>query len=233
MKNKATFILLFLLTPLFISIAQATTCESQMKGNKCVQVSVQDKNGNAVSNIVVYLTPLDGQKLPQSSDIVTVSQKNRAFSPYITVSQTQKTVHFVNHDDITHHIYSADNDNKFAFKIRAGDEHFSENFNREAEIAMACNIHDWMSGYLLIVDTPYFAKTDNNGEVSFSLNNMGNYRVVVWHPQLPTEQHRLSQEQNIIDNTKLSFILTKDLESIPTQESSEGFDYDTKPTYSY
>jgi len=227
MKNKAIIILLSLLTSVFVSTTHAATCESNAKDEKCVQISVQDKNGKAVADMVVYLAPLDGQKLIQSSNVVTVSQQNKAFSPYITVSQTKKTVHFVNQDDITHHIYSADSDNKFAFKIRAGDEHLADNFTKEAEIAMACNIHDWMSGYLLVVDTPYFAKTNEKGEAFFAIKELGNYNVVVWHPQLPTEQHRLFQKQNITDNTQLSFTLPKDLENIPTQENSDGFDFDS------
>jgi len=227
MKNKAIIILLSLLTSIFVSTAHASTCESKNKEDKCVQISVQDKNGKAVTDMVVYLTPLDGQKLFQSSEVVTVSQQNKAFSPYITVSQTKKTVHFVNQDDITHHIYSADSDNKFAFKIRAGDEHLAEDFTHEAEIAMACNIHDWMSGYLLVVDTPYFAKTNEKGEAFFSVKELGNYDVVVWHPQLPVEEHRLAQKKNIIENTQLSFTLPKDLENIPTQENSDGFDFDS------
>ena len=227
MKNKAIFILLTLLPSFFVPTTHASTCKSNAKDNKCVQISVQGKNGKSISNIVVYLEPLEEQKLFQSSEIVTVSQNNKAFAPYITVSQTEKSVNFVNKDDITHHIYSADNENKFAFKIRAGDEHLAENFTKEAEIAMACNIHDWMSGYLLVVDTPYFAKTDNKGEVSFSLQELGKYRVVVWHPQLPTKEHRLFKESNLVDGMKLNFSLTQDLENIPTQANNDGFDFDS------
>jgi len=227
MKNKAIFILLTLLPSFFVPTTHASTCKSNAKDNKCVQISVQGKNGKSISNIVVYLEPLEEQKLFQSSEIVTVSQNNKAFAPYITVSQTKKMVHFVNQDDITHHIYSADNENKFAFKIRAGHEHLTEDFNKEAEIAMACNIHDWMSGYLLVVDTPYFAKTNNNGEASFIIKEEGNYNVIVWHPQLPTEQHRLFQKHKIIDDLALNFTLPKDLENIPTQENHDDFDFDS------
>ena len=227
MKNKVIIILVSLLTSFFVSTAYAVTCERNVEGSNCIHITVQDKHGKVVPDIVVYLVPLEGQKLSQSSEIVTVSQQNKAFSPYITVSQTKKMVHFVNQDDITHHIYSADNENKFAFKIRAGHEHLTEDFNKEAEIAMACNIHDWMSGYLLVVDTPYFAKTNNNGEASFIIKEEGNYNVIVWHPQLPTEQHRLFQKHKIIDDLALNFTLPKDLENIPTQENHDDFDFDS------
>lgn len=224
MKYKRAFLLLSLFTPFFASTSQAVECESNTD-DKCVKIFVNDTKGKPVQDIVVYLEPLDGQKLEPTETVVTVLQQNKAFAPYITVSQTQKAVSFVNHDDITHHIYSADNDNKFSFKIRAGTQHVTDDFNKEAEIAMGCNIHDWMSGHLLVVDTPYFAKTDNKGEVSFSINKLGKYKVVVWHPQLATEDHRLSKAQTILASTSLTFSLPKDLDPIPTQENSDDFDF--------
>ena len=53
-------------------------------------------------------------------------------------------------------------------------DEFIAYFNKEAEIAMGCNIHDWMSGYLLIVDTPFFTKSDKNGdsEIIIDINDM-------------------------------------------------------------
>ena len=224
MENKTSFLLLSLFTSFFISTVQAIECKTSIE-NKCIQISVSDTKGKAVQDMVVYLEPLDGQILEKTNSVVTVLQNNKAFSPYITVSQTQKSVSFVNQDDITHHIYSADNDNNFSFKIRSGEEHLTDHFNKEAAIAMGCNIHDWMSGYLLIVDTPYFGKTDANGEVTFSLNQLGKYKVVLWHPQLPTDDHRQFKVKTVSENTALSFTLTKDLEQIPTQENSDDFDF--------
>ena len=186
---------------------------------------VDNPKGEPVPDMVVYLQPLSDQNLPQSSEVVTISQKNQAFAPYITVSQTNAKVNFVNKDDITHHIYSAGGSDDFSFVIQAGTEHLSESFNNETEVAMGCNIHDWMSGSLLVVDTPYFGKTDHEGKVSFSLDILGSYRVIVWHPQLPVDNHRMSQERDIVDDSTFKFVLQKELESIPTQSSNDDFDF--------
>ncbi len=218
-------ILSLLVIPFFaLHITQVIACEQNIEEH-CIQVSVHNKKGVAVSDIVVYLKPLSGQILPPSSEIVTISQKDKAFSPYITVSQANNKVNFVNQDDITHHIYSAGGEDNFSFVIQAGTEHMSASFDNETEVAMGCNIHDWMSGSLLVVETPYFGKTDNNGNVGFKVDILGRYRVVVWHPQLSTANHRLSQDHDIATNSTFNFVLPKNLESIPTQSSNDDFDF--------
>lgn len=213
------------MTLLSSAVTQAAACESESNIKNCVNVSVHDKAGNSVPDVVVYLLPLAGQTLTQTSEIVTISQNKKAFTPYITVSQSGNKVSFENQDDITHHIYSAGNHNKFSFKMKSGDVHLSEPFNNATEIAMGCNIHDWMSGSLLIVDTPYFSKTDKNGLASFSLEQLGQYQIVVWHPQLPTKDNRVRQEYQVTANADFNIVLPKNLESIPTQSSNDDFDF--------
>jgi len=205
----------------------AFACESSSDDSSCVQVFVNNSAGQVAPDMVVYLQPLAGQVLSKSDKTITVAQEGEAFSPYISVTQTGKQVHFANKDKITHQIYSADQSNSFSFTVRAGTEHVAEHFDHEAEVAMGCNIHDWMSGYLLVVDTPYFGKTDSNGHVSFSVEEQGEYRVVVWHPQLPTEDHRVSEDHNITRDVTFRFALTKKLDDIPVQKNEDDFDFST------
>ena len=200
-------------------------CEKNIANNTCVKVIVHDTRGKAVSGMVVYLEPLAGQKIMTSTEVASVSQHKNTFSPYITVAQTQKQVNFVNQDSITHQIYSTDKKNKFAFKIRAGKEYQLKKIDQEAEIAMGCNIHDWMSGYLLIVDTPYFGKTDSSGKINFSLTEPGLYRVTIWHPQLPTNNNRMIKNHDITNNNKIIFSLPKNIKNVPTQENNNDIDF--------
>lgn len=216
---------LLLLSLSLFTPAKVFACDDNLNTGKCVQISVQNKAGQGVPDIVVYLQPLEGQNLPKTTEVVTISQRKKAFSPYITVSQKGNKVNFANKDDITHHIYSAGSNEKFAFKIQAGEDHLSKQFNHETEIAMGCNIHDWMSGSLLIVDTPYFNKTDSDGNVDFSLDEPGKYKIVIWHPQLAEKDNRLTQQQDIVSDSTFSFILDKGLEKIPSQVNNDDFDF--------
>ncbi|WP_439569395.1 hypothetical protein [Sphingopyxis sp.] len=50
-------------------------------------------------------------------------------------------------------------------------------------MALGCNIHDQMRGYLRVVDTPFAAKTDQNGIVRLSGMAAGGHQLTVWHPR--------------------------------------------------
>ena len=209
----------------FISLSSWTVEACTRENSSCVQVQVNNVKNIPLENMVVYLEPLAAQVLPQQSETVNISQHSKSFIPYISVSQSTAKVSFENKDDITHHIYSADSENKFSFKIRAGKTDSTTQFNHAAEIAMGCNIHDWMSGYLLVVDTPYFAKTDAQGIASFTMKELGKYRVVVWHPQLRTENNRIFKEKNLSTDDTITFTLTKNMDDIPSQKSDDDFDF--------
>lgn len=217
--------LLMLTVILLPKISIANSYENEVKNSTLIQVFVNSTTGQGLADMVVYLEPIEGQILEKSTKTLVVSQNNKSFAPYLNVSQVNAPVKFVNKDDITHHIYSAESKNKFAFKIRAGETNSSTAFSTTAEIAMGCNIHDWMSGYLLVVNTPYFDKTDKLGKVSFNIAKHGKYKVVVWHPQMKTDDNRMSIEKNISEHDTLTFTLKDEMESIPMQKNDDDFDF--------
>jgi len=226
LNNKIiTFSLLLLSMVIMPRAYSESGCNDGSINNTCVQVFVKSKAGQALVDMVVYLEPLNGQVLEQSSQEVIVGQFDKSFTPYISVNQSKSTVNFVNKDDITHHIYSAGSDNKFSFKIRAGETNTSTQFNHASEVAMGCNIHDWMSGYLLVVDTPYFGKTNEKGQVSFDVSKQGKYNIVVWHPQMQAKNNRMSIEKNIVAPSAFTLTLPEDISDTPVQKSDDDFDF--------
>jgi hypothetical protein len=224
------FNLIFVVLSLFVNkISQADDCSvitnATTDNDFCVQINVQSKSKHALADMVVYLEPLSGQILPSSTKTLVIKQHNKSFSPYLSVIQSNQVTRFTNQDDITHHIYSVSQGNKFSFKIRAGQSNDEMTFDHSSEIAMGCNIHDWMSGYLLVVDTPYFGKSNKLGAASFNHVKAGKYRVVVWHPQMQAGDNRLIVEKQINKNSVFSVNLTAELEKLPRQESDDDFDF--------
>lgn len=47
-------------------------------------------------------------------------------------------------------------------------------------IAMECNIHPWMKGWVRVFDHPYFAVTDADGNFTIKNAPAGDYRLKVW-----------------------------------------------------
>jgi len=226
LNNKnITFFLILLIATLSPKSFSFDGCDNKTSGHACIEITVNSQAGETLQDIVVYLEPMDGQVLAQSSKEVVIGQRGKSFTPYISVSQVNAQVNFTNQDDITHHIYSAGSDNKFSFKIRAGQTNNSTQFSHASEVAMGCNIHDWMSGYLLVLNTPYFAKTDKVGQVKFEVTQQGQYRVVVWHPQMQSKDHRMDKSVLIESDTNLIFTLDDDMAAIPLQKSDDDFDF--------
>jgi len=190
-----------------------------------VEIKVLDPSLNPLKGLVVYLETPQGMHVDKNDKVVAVTQIDKSFSPYIGVMQKDSAVTFHNKDNITHHIYSPLGNNKFAFKLRAGQQQLKRDFGDVGAIAMGCNIHDWMSGHLLIVDTPYYAMTDVNGVASFDVLNTGNYKIVVWHPQMATKENRMSQMLEVNKPATVKFILSKALAELPTQKNEDDFDF--------
>ncbi len=190
-----------------------------------LEVQVLSASGEPLENMVVYAVPLDDQQLPATDKVISVGQKGKSFAPYVSVSQAGNSVLFDNQDDITHHIYSVDSDARFSFKIKAGEKRLQNGLNQPGEVAMGCNIHDWMSGYLLLVDTPVFGKTSAAGTLSLETPEPGRYQVTVWHPQLKADNNRESQVVNLQADATVTARLVGGMDAAPSQESDDDFDF--------
>ena len=189
------------------------------------EVQVSDARNKAVSDIIVYLTPLEGQTYANNPETIEVGQKDLAFTPYLTVGQKGQAVSFQNDDDITHHIYSAVGDNKFSFKIKAGQTINKNDFSQSGVVPMGCNIHDWMGGYLLLVDTPLYNKTNKKGAARFEQELSGKFKLTVWHPQLQTPDNQQEQIVELTAGKTIAVKLNGKLAPIPEQVSDDDFDF--------
>jgi hypothetical protein len=197
----------------------------QSSFSNALNVTVLDNEGTALSDIVIYAEPLDQQAVEKTNKKLVISQAKKSFTPYISVAQTGNTLAFNNRDDITHHIYSANAKRKFAFLIRPGESVNQPKLETTNEIVMGCNVHDWMSGYLLVVDTPYFEKTAKSGKATLAIKGKGRYKIIAWHPQLNEKNNRVVQEINISETQQLTLKLNNSMHEIPEQKSEDGFDF--------
>src|SRR5207248_5945579 len=51
-------------------------------------------------------------------------------------------------------------------------------------IAISCNIHPWMKGWIRVFDHPYFAVTDENGKFEIKNAPAGKLKVVYWQEKV-------------------------------------------------
>lgn len=147
-----------------------------------LSVTVRNARGGVVNDAVVYAVP-EGRELPLAKKSAVMDQKNRMFVPHILPVQTGTAVQFPNSDDIRHQVYSFSAAKTFQLPLYKGMPSNPIVFDKAGVATLGCNIHDRMTAYIVVVDTPYFATTGNDGHVSLTSVGAGKYTVHVWHPE--------------------------------------------------
>jgi plastocyanin len=141
-------------------------------------VDVRDRHGSPVSDAVVYAVPR-ARVPPAPGRRAVIDQRNRMFVPHVLAIQTGTAVTFPNSDNVRHQVYSFSPAKRFQLPLYAGTPTTPVVFDKPGVVAIGCNIHDQMSAYIVVVDTPYFAPTVNGRATLPGLPD-GSYDVRVW-----------------------------------------------------
>jgi hypothetical protein len=97
-------------------------------------------------------------------------------------------VGFPNKDKVRHHVYSFSAAKKFELPLYGQQEERTVTFEKTGVVALGCNIHDVMIGYIYVADTPFAAKTDASGAVVLRGLPGGTGTLSVWHPDMKSNR---------------------------------------------
>jgi len=146
------------------------------------KVSVQGIK--SAENIAVYVDAISDKKFDAPTQHVLVDQRKMTFIPRVVVVLQGTTVDFLNSDPVGHNVYwpSVSGNKKLAHNLGTWPkgEKKSFQFNDLGVVALLCNVHPEMSGYIVVAATPYFAVTDKDG--NFEIKNIppGHYTLKTW-----------------------------------------------------
>ncbi len=217
--------LLSLLSPLLVAAASLFAAAPLQAAR--IDLQLRQPNGRALGGAVVYALPLDGRRLPPPAAAV-MDQRDRRFVPQVLPVQTGATVSFPNSDSISHHVYSFSPARRFELYLPKGETKAASRarqvvFDRAGVAALGCNIHDWMLAYILVVDTHWFAKTDEQGKATLDDLPPGRYRVVVWHPRITDAEPLLQREVRLAADGRESWELQLRAPLLPSRDQEPGF----------
>lgn len=165
-------------------------------GAATVQVDVLDSTGAPLSGAVVFLESPEAQRAVRPMPLTDMSQQQKRFVPDVLAVTTGTEVRFPNNDTVRHHVYSFSPAKKFELKLYAGTPANPVLFDQPGVVVLGCNIHDQMVGWILVLDTPYFAQTRAPAAgVRLDKVPPGTYRLRVWHARLPVGAP--AQEQTV------------------------------------
>ena len=146
------------------------------------KVSVQGIK--SAENIAVYVDAIADKKFDPPKDHVMIDQRKMSFIPHVVAVQQGTTVEFLNSDPVGHNVYwpSVSGNKKLSHNLGTWPKGEKKpfQFNDLGTAALLCNVHPEMSGYVVVVPTPYFSVTDKEG--NFEIKNIpaGKYTLKTW-----------------------------------------------------
>jgi plastocyanin len=159
-------------------------------------VRVNDSVGKPLADAVVFLESAAAKAANKPLTGIEVAQVAKQFVPLVTVVPAGSMVHFPNRDTVRHHVYSFSAAKNFELKLYTGTPANPVLFDKPGIVVLGCNIHDSMAAWVLVVETPYFGKTNAAGDISLLNIPAGNYRLRTWHADLPVGA--VPQDQPVI-----------------------------------
>ena len=149
-----------------------------------LSVTVTDAAGKPLADAVVMLEPATGKAPVKPLPDVEISQAKRQFNPRVTLITVGTRVAFPNFDTVRHHVYSFSPVKTFELKLYAGVPNAPITFDKPGVAVLGCNIHDSMAAWVVVADTPWFARSAANGRARIDGVPAGNYRLRLWHAGL-------------------------------------------------
>jgi plastocyanin len=156
-----------------------------------IRVTVLDREGQPVPDVAVYVQGAEPNHAPAGTSAI-MDQVDQRFIPHLLVVQTGTSVEFPNSDTVAHHVYSFSHPNHFKLPIYKGHAHSPVTFDESGLVVLGCNIHDHMLAYILVVDTPTFSTTNDNGVAILEAQSNEDTTVYIWGPRIRDGSENLS-----------------------------------------
>lgn len=133
---------------------------------------------------LVYLDNVKGEFPPQKKNPF-MGQKGLVFAPHILPVLKGSTVDFTNDDSVAHNVFTPPGAaTRFNLGLYGVGVKKEVTFNNVGEVPLLCNVHPEMLGYVIVLQNPYFALSDNSGKYEIRNVPSGTYKLKVWHEKL-------------------------------------------------
>ena len=178
--------------------------EISIAGN--IKGKVKAKGVKNAANAVIYIAKIEGKTFTAPKEAELMDQKNMTFVPHVLPVLAGTRVNFLNADDVLHNVFSPDDCvDKFNLGSWPKGQEKSYVFKNPCEVTLLCNVHPEMSAYVLVLETPYFAVTDKDGNYSIKNIPPGKYTLKIWHEKLKGKEVAITvpEKEDVVQNFEI------------------------------
>ena len=172
----------------FVALLVCGGASAQISG----KVVVREKGGDErklIQGTLVYVHGVDAapsRELLERS--VTITSRNKQFTPHVEAVPVGKSVTFPNVDDIMHNVFSISKGNRFDLGLYKSGAKKEFVFENPGLVRVYCNIHPDMSAFVQVLPNPYYAWAGADGGFTIDGVPPGSYTLKVWNEQGETSQ---------------------------------------------
>lgn len=182
--------------------------DTKVCGNhKTDESLVIDTNTKGIKNVVVFLKEIKtGKKWQIAENDLEMDQKGCIFSPRVVVVPAGQPINMLNNDGILHNIHTRSQLNE---EINKAQPKFLKkmklSFDKPEFVKVTCDVHNWMQGWIVVADHPYYTVTDDKGKFEISDIPAGTYTLEIWHETLGQQSQPVEVKAGETVNLEISF----------------------------
>lgn len=150
--------------------------------------------GQTMGNVIVRVKSglPAGKKFPAPSPAV-IDQRGCLYTPHVVATTVGQPVKFTNSDETLHNIHGTGKANPgFNSAMPKTVKEKTQTFSKPEVVAIKCDVHPWMSGYIGVFDNPFFSVTKSDGKFTITGLDPGTYDIEVWHEKLGTQTAKVT-----------------------------------------
>ncbi len=144
---------------------------------------VVNPNGT-LKNVFVYIKEgLTGKTFEAPKTPVVLDQLGCRYEPHVFGIQSNQPLEILNSDDTLHNVHALPKNTKeFNLGMPMKGMKLTKTFIApEVMVKVKCEVHPWMSGYIGVLDHPFYNVTNEEGAFQIKDLPPGQYVLEAWH----------------------------------------------------
>lgn len=154
-----------------------------------------------IKDVVVWLDNVEGGKsLDSLAEEFILDQRVCAYNPHVLIVPVNRPVKILNNDKILHNIHTYGVKNK---PVNLAQPRFKKTikmtFTKPEKVQVRCDVHGWMSAWIIAAEHAYYTVTNEKGEYSLDGIPPGKYTLNFWQESLGEKELEviIKEEQNV------------------------------------
>ena len=166
-------------------------------------------SGNTLKDVLVRVAPgtVKG-KYEAPTTPVTVKQVDCMYVPRVQGAVAGQTVQIENDDKTMHNVHTYKGQETILNQGQpAGSPPIKKDSlaSEAAVLKFKCDVHPWMTGFVVVSDHPFFQTTGTDGAFKLDKVPAGKYTVEAWHSKYGLKTAEVTVEPNKTAEAKFAF----------------------------